>query len=193
MSEPFGVRITIGGTLKAADIPAFLEALKEDIYDLNEGPTEEEDLRTEAGVDISWQGTANWGNVETITEFCRGHDLSYAVDVDGNYESNPMTSYWVPGMDAEFTFTTDNNHEATLLAKDVQPLVMFMMALIKNGPNALPLLVNESGTIGDYVAEGLKDYKGMLKKLEEDLPKEFPSAPEIPPFIIKDVIRRRTI
>jgi len=108
MADRFAVSYELGGTLRAQDIPALVDAILSDGLSLNDGSDDsleafkqeiEECARNERPFIVSGCEIA-WGQTETLDEFCRKHRLHYRKRVGGKYEYNGALHWWKPGMKA---------------------------------------------------------------------------------------------
>jgi hypothetical protein len=94
MSEPMYGRIRFGGKLKKELIPDLLEAMKECIwnnYTEDEMEKEVEGCKKEPQVLEYSEFEANYGQFESLEDFCIEHGLTFNAYRSGNYECIPET------------------------------------------------------------------------------------------------------
>ena len=197
MSEPIGMNIEIGGELPASLIKDLLEAISEEIGELNEGPDDEAGLRQSiirkdvngqpAPDSVNWMGISNYGMCDDLTSFCRDHNLSYIHHSEASGEYDAYTYYWVPGMKEQEVSKSDNGGNCMVDADRVRPVTDFLVALARDGEKALPLFLNaDQEDLKKLVTKGLKNYKRMLNDLPKTINKLLPVEPELPPLTIKE-------
>lgn len=185
MSEPIGMAISIGGTLPTNLLEEFIDLIKDEISDVNEGPLTVEDLKTEAGTTcLNWQGTSNYGLCPALTKFCRKHKLSYHQSSDAKDEYDASVEYWVPGMKESVSLETSSDGDLRVRANEVRPVCDLLISLIEN-PDSLPTFIGVEG-LKDIIEKSLKNPKSLMKLLKKKINKLLPVPPSLPPFIIKE-------
>ncbi|MCX5884329.1 MAG: hypothetical protein NT096_00190 [Proteobacteria bacterium] len=185
MSEPTGLGITIGGSLKDSDIEAFVEALNYEMYDISgPGPDSAQDF-PESGKVLknTWYGTSNYGECDDLKAFCESHGLAYRHDCSGSHDSTATIAYWLPGMkEAKSTFATTDGC-AVVEVDAIQPYLNMLLTIMKDGIESLPLLLNDPNLNG-VVSKALKSkkpYTVLEKEFKKIIP---PTIPKIPDLII---------
>lgn len=185
MSEPIGMSIEIGGTLPANLIDEFFSAIQDDISDIFQGPTSEEDLKTEAGKgSITWMGTANYGLCNDLFAFCENHKLSYLHHSDASGQYDATIAYWLPGMKEAVSLESSQEGSVRVAAEDVRPLFDLLLSLVEN-KDSLAKFIGVEG-LEDIVEKGMKKPSSLLSLLEKRIEKLLPVPPSIPSFIIKE-------
>lgn len=184
MSDPVGVTVHIGGTLPADHIEAFLECVSNDIDNL-QGQYTREELEAISGKSAArFDGTANYGICDEITDFCEKHDMPYTISAEacGGYDSD--ITFWVPGMEEKESYKTDSVNNVVVRVDAIKPLTDLMSALITQDRKALALFLNDPAT-HDLVSVGLNTPaefgEALRKSLDEILPGKIP---DIPPLVI---------
>jgi hypothetical protein len=185
MSEPTGMSITIGGSLKHSNIGAFLEAFISSIDD-NSGPGPDlaEDFPESGKVSKNtWYGTSNYGECDDLKAFCEEHGLAYRHDCSGSHDSTASITYWLPGMkEAKSTFATTDG--VSVVEMDtIRPYLNMLLMILKDGIESLPLLINDPD-VNEVVTKALKSkkpYAVLEKEFKRILP---PIIPKIPDLII---------
>ena len=113
MADYFYGKISVGGTLKRADLPDFLDCVKHDYSDEEVNNEKELLAHTSGTLELS-STNARHGQYANIEEFCRAHDLSYHRSSEhyGEYTSERVT--WSPGMLEPAVTPANDDGDATL-------------------------------------------------------------------------------
>jgi len=190
MSEPIGMTITIGGTLRPSLIKEFLKTINEDLSEII-GPTSESELRKEINIGtpapIVWNATTDWGECHELSEFCVKHSLGFIHTIQAKEDYSPQVRYWVPGMEEEIIYDTKYDGEPTIDAKQVRPLINLLLEYAKQGEKALPLFIgNDNEDVKDILEKTLKHHSEFMGVMEKKLREFFPTPPKLPPLIIKE-------
>lgn len=185
MSEPIGMSIEIGGALPANLIEEFLDSIKDVLGDIEYGPLTEDELLKEVGRPIKWGGVSNYGMCDEIVAFCEKHNLSYVHHSDAKYEYDASVAYWTPGMKNPVSLKSDNDNNCLVDAATIRPLTDLLLAVAKDGKNALPLFVGVP-SLEDVIEIGLKSYPKMLSALKKKINNLLPVPSALPAFTIKE-------
>jgi hypothetical protein len=175
--------VKIGGELPADLIEEFISTVRDDISDLQCGPTTEAELRNEAGTTIRWDGISNYGLCNDVTAFCQEHNLSYVHHSESTGEYDATIIYWIPGMKEAVSVTSDRDGDTLVEIDKIKPYTDLLLALTKQGEKALPLFTGID-PLQDLVEKGLKNYPAMIKALEKKLQALLPGCPTLPAFTI---------
>jgi hypothetical protein len=181
MSEPIWVTVTIGGTIKKADVPDLLGAIDEDINELS-GPSLKGSGKVEGPY---WRGYANWGEIDSIKTFCEEHNLSYQHDCGATSEYNASVTYWLPGMKKEKWLQADSENTLVVPVESIRPYLDMLITIMKDGVESLPLFIEHSNErIKEIVTKALRSKKPH-EVLEKEFKKILPEAiPKIPDLVI---------
>jgi hypothetical protein len=109
MSEPIQTSITIGGKIRAAALRGLLDAINQQgmCFDWDEASTPDtiQDILDHVEEDndrlVLTDNEANYGQCETLEEFCKSHGLTYIVHNDAKAEFDAENRYWTMGMQGE--------------------------------------------------------------------------------------------
>lgn len=194
MSEYIGMSIEIGGELPAKKIEDLLTAIGDDLSDITmsaNGPTTVEDLKAQSGMTAKWYGRSDYGECDALKAFCEKNKLSYVHRCDSTDEYDASIGYWTPSMKAEKRMNSDQHGSEMIQNSAILPYIKLLLALAKDGTNALPLFLNiegdEAEELKEIVEAGLKgSTKKMFNKLEKRLNDLLPLVPTLPPLIIKE-------
>jgi len=185
MSEPISMSIRIGGELPAILIEEFISEIADEIFDLYEGPTTEQELRKETNGIIKWAGQANYGECSGIKSFCKEHNLSYIHHCEAVCEYEASISFWVPGMKEEQDIASSQACDPVIRITTIKPYIDLLIEYAKLGDAALPLFIGNEG-LGDLIEKSLKQPKKALELIKRQLRKLLPMEPTLPPFTIKE-------
>lgn len=162
MGDRFPAYITIGGKLAADKFDDLISAITNEgaACESYGGDTDETSVREYIEAQIKAAGTiefydaeANYGNFNSLEEFCREAKLHYCRHSDGYSEFDAEFEWWHPGMTVPVSALATNGGDSVVLVSQLEELMM-------NGPN---------------------DAEGYLASvLEEFIKKAKP--PEVPPF-----------
>ena len=181
MSEPFGVSITIGGTIKFTDLEEFCDVIKEDMNEIT-GPTSPEEFPVIGTVPCNtWYAQANWGDIDSLKAFCKSHNLPYKATCDPQGEYDGEIVYWIPGMKHVEILTMNGNGNSTILVDTIRPYTNMLITLVKGGLEQLPLLIHDEH-VGPLVTKMLKSktpYKVLEKALNSIIPEPVPAIPDL--------------
>lgn len=202
MSEYIGMSIEIGGELPAKKIEDLLTAIGDDLSDITmsaNGPTTVEDLKAQSGMTAKWYGRSDYGECDALKAFCEKNKLSYVHRCDSTDEYDASIGYWTPSMKAEKRMNSDQHGSEMIQNSAILPYIKLLLALAKDGTNALPLFLNieagkipykfcdEAEELKKIVEIGLKgSTKKMFNKLEKQLNDYLPLVPTLPPLTIKE-------
>ena len=187
MSEPMGITITIGGSLRGSLLQNFFNAIKDDLDDIigytsKENIAKETDPTTGLVACNTWNATANWGNCDDLKAFCVKHNLPYNHHCESNGEYNASIEYWLPGMKDPIVVTCDAEGHPVLNAEAIRPYLNMLISLVKGGLEQLPLMIHDE-VIGTVVSKMLKSKK-PYDVLEKEINRILPVIPHIPDLII---------
>jgi len=101
MADYFYGCITVGGDLRAVDLPRFCGTLASAPFDVSE--------HIRNGFFEIDRDDARYGQFEEFEELCRELGLSYIRQSDGKYEFSPEIAFWKPGMSGPYRVITDHN------------------------------------------------------------------------------------
>jgi len=181
MSEPIGCSIKIGGDLPEELIEELVNAINDEMSDLNQYP---DDIKSVSGKEtLTWGGTSNYGMVDGVVSFCMEHNLSYIHHCDAKYEYDAMIAWWAPGMKNERTVKSDNDSDNLVAVTTIRPLCDLLLAMSKDGDKALPLFIGNEA-LEHIVDKGLKNPKRLPVLLRKELDSLLPTPPTLPVFRI---------
>jgi hypothetical protein len=184
MSEAIGMSIEIGGTLYASLIDEFLEAVGDDMFDINDGYTREELVNCDSEDCLFISGVSNFGLCPKVFKFCEKYNLTYLHYAEALGEFESEATYWMPGMDEPESFKTDHEHNPVIKVSDINPLLDLMCALISMDREALPLYLNDPAT-QDLVKIGLENPQQFPIVLKDRIDSIIPDKPpKVPPCLI---------
>jgi len=183
MSEYIGMSIEIGGDLPRNFIEEFLCIINNELSEIT-GPCSEADLKDEAGKGaIQLIGSSNYGMCDNLTAFCRQHNLSYIHHCDAKYDLSAYNYFWVPGMKKSQAVASNQDGQMLILESDIRPICDLMLAVIKNGNEALPLFIGND-RLKCIVEKSLKNPKKLYELLVKEINHLLPVIPVLPPFRI---------
>jgi hypothetical protein len=102
MAESTWTTMHIGGTLPASKIADLVEAIIGDFHEIAEGPNTIDDNRYVSDVanrneSLLVQGQVNYGNPETVIDFCQKNNLPLWLHFDAGPEWDSGIQIWQPG------------------------------------------------------------------------------------------------
>lgn len=101
MTEPFYVKLEIGGECSEAVAARLIELINEQSPD--DGPIVDDDT----GYLSAQFPNVNYGNLETIEPFCKEHGLTWRKYVDGKSGFDSQIDCWKPGDETVSSFLSD--------------------------------------------------------------------------------------
>jgi hypothetical protein len=114
MADYFYGKISVGGKLKRADLPEFLDCVKEDYTD-SQIKTEGDLLSNIIDGNFTLGSTnSRHGQYQNIEEFCVAHDLSYYRSSEDYGEYTAECAAWSPGMPEPSVTPSNVEGDATL-------------------------------------------------------------------------------
>jgi len=184
MPEYIYVSLEVGGKLPVSIVPEFLDCVNKDIIpDDNKLYTLDDLIKNEL---FKVYGQAEYGMCTQTKDFCIKHGLYYVCRAGSSGEYDADTTFYVPGMEEESTYKTDQNGEATVRLDQVKPFFDLMIALAEQDIKALPKFLNNR-VVADLVKDCLDSPADIIKHLKERLSEVLPQeAPDIPPLIIDE-------
>ena len=193
MPEYINLTLEIGGNLPVALVPEFLKCVNDDviiddiiingiIIDDNKNLTYEDLLDLVEPLKI--YGSANYGQCPQTTNFCINHGLSFVNQADSQGEYEADTTFFLPGMEEEETYKTDQQYNAVVQVKQIKPLIDLLIAYTEKGINALQS--NNNPVVRDLIKRCLDNPQDTLQLIKQQINKVIPQeAPDnLPPLKI---------
>jgi hypothetical protein len=180
MGESIGMDIEIGGSLPARLIDSLLDQVQEEIHDISGGPTTKKKLLKWPGATVKWFGTSNYGECNELKCFLESYKIGYIHHCCASDEYNASITYWTPGK--KYVDSIASQEGKSLVAVDaVKPICDLMLAIIKDGPKALPLFIGNA-SVEKIVEEGLRNPKKLYNILKKEIDSFLPTIPDLPDF-----------
>jgi len=188
MSEPIGMTIEIGGNLSADKISDFIDLVKDNISDLQDGDPTESDLRAISGKEtLRYTGVSNYGLCNDLMTFLKKNKIGYIHRSDAKYEYDGMINYWIPGMKKEMCIRCTSEGSPTVDIHLIKPFCDLLITMLgQSDPGkVLPAFIDSKDEdIKDIVEQGLKNHKKIPEILKQKLEELCPSLPFLPAFRI---------
>jgi len=173
MSEPMYGRIRFGGKLKKELIPDLLEAMEECIWN----DSSEEDMKndveackTKPSVLEYSEYEANYGQFESLEDFCVANGLTFNAYRSGNYGCIPETKSYNGDTKEEYFTACDTSENPVMESYQVLTFLDTIQEFTDE-PEKIPLNLNSKDWRVQEVARHLSkaNHKEPLKLLKEIL------------------------
>jgi hypothetical protein len=184
MSEPMYGRIRFGGKLKEELIPDLLEAMNECIWNNHTEEDMENDVdacKTKPGVLEYSEGEANYGQFESLEDFCTEHGLTFNAYRSGNYDCIPETRSYNGDTKEEYNTACDTSESPVMESFQVLKLLDTIQEFTDD-PKKIPLNLNSKDWRVKEVAKHLSkaDHNKPLILLKEILTYTYREPIEVP-------------
>jgi len=177
-------RISLGGKLKKELIPDLLEAMTECIWNNHTEEEIENDIeacKTKPSVLEYDEWEANYGQFESLEDFCVANGLTFNAYRSGNYECTPEIRSYNGETKDDFSVVCDTN-ECPVMGSYQVLTFLDTIQEFTDEPEKIPLNLNSKNLFNQEVARHLAkaDHNNPLTLLKEILTKIYREPIEVP-------------